>query len=120
MKRLPKIEIFLTLLLTLFCIGLTPVSADCCKPAKTNTNVARSCCRPDSCCCRPVKAPLKVKQELTSQESTRRENIPFSVGLVSTPSSDKLNSDFSKKQIHMTATEPVRSKLFLLYRALLI
>lgn len=121
MKRIPKIEIFLTFALVLFSLALSPLASVCCKESSISTKASRSCCPPQNCCCKPDKAPVKQKQSLASTNIERREFSPPSAGLAATAMAGKVDAAFESRQCLNSHTQaPTRSKLFLLYRSLLI
>ena len=131
MQKFPKIEVLLTVLMTLFFLGLgfghSPAFADCCSKEKeqvtTKVVTAKTCCLPSACCCEPApsKAPVKETQSLAGFYNLRREVSSSTAGLTSTnfiSGIDVQNKNTSGLLVLETGL--VRSKLFILYRSLLI
>jgi len=126
MRKIPTFEVFLTLTLTLFCLGLgfnfSPASADCCSKEKAVKVVSQSsCCKPKACCCAPTEAPIKETQSLAGFYNLRREFSTSTVGLAAAVASCDISAQsLSLKDFLVVKPEPTRSKLFILYRSLLI
>lgn len=129
MRNFPKIEVFLTVLLTLFFLGLgfghSPALADCCSDEKeqtiTKVVIENSCCLPSACCCEPAKAPAKETQSLLGFYNLRREFSTSTTGITAPFANACIDAPYkSQKGFLALQAEPVRSKLFILYRSLLI
>lgn len=129
MRNFPKIEVFLTVLLTLFFLGLgfghSPALADCCSDEKeqtiTKVVIENSCCLPSACCCEPAKAPAKETQSLLGFYNLRREFSTSTTGVTGTFATACIDAQNRTKNGFLALrAEPVRSKLFILFRSLLI
>ncbi|MDX2107667.1 MAG: hypothetical protein SFY67_14800 [Candidatus Melainabacteria bacterium] len=129
MQKFPKIEVFLTVLVTLFFLGVgfghSPAFADCCSKEKeqvtTKVVVENSCCLPSACCCKPANGPVKETQSLAGFYNLRREISTSTAGLASSNILSCIDvQDKNLKGILALEAGPVRSKLFILYRSLLI
>lgn len=129
MRNLPKIDVLLTVALSLLFVGLgfgySPALADCCtkEPVQTTTKVVieKTCCLPEACCCEPAKAPVEKTETVASFYNLRREVSTSTVGLSATSSSTTIDDQRkSKSDFLVVKPEPVRAKLFILFRSLLI
>lgn len=129
MRNLPKIDVLLTTALTLLFVGLgfgySPALADCCakEPVQTTTKVSikKTCCLPEACCCEPAQAPVEKNETVASFYNLRREFSTSTVGLAPASSSTTVDAQSeSKRNFLVVKPEPVRAKLFILYRSLLI
>lgn len=129
MRNFPKIEFFLTVALTLFCVGLqfgySPALADCCSKNSVHTTTKvvseKSCCLPKACCCKPAEAPVKKTESVAGFYNLRREFSTSTTGLAAVSSSICIDAQSeSQKDFLVVKPEPVRAKLFILFRSLLI
>ena len=129
MRKSPKIQVLLTVALTLFVIGLgfgySPAVADCCTEDSVQTTtkvvIEKSCCLPDACCCKPAEAPVEKAETVACFYNLRREFSTSTIGLTVASGSNRIDAQSeSRKNFLVVKSEPIRSKLFILYRSLLI